>query len=154
MGRQPGADAVMNVRNEDPVAAVRRITGGKGVQDVLECSGAPEAVNQAARMVARGGRICLAAVPHEPVSADLAHIVRNNVSVFGMRGEGGSARARPPAGKGRRESRNGGDKHASPAGFGKRLIKVCHDDGRVAGAQTHGGNTSGASPPPPPRFGG
>src|ERR1700761_5263180 len=64
IGRALGADHVINVRNEDPVDAVRRITGGKGLDYVLECSGAPDAVNQAARMLNRGGRICLAAFPH------------------------------------------------------------------------------------------
>src|SRR5438132_2152246 len=49
MGRQLGADAVVNVTREGPVAAVERITGGKGVQYLLECSGAPDALNQAAR---------------------------------------------------------------------------------------------------------
>jgi L-iditol 2-dehydrogenase len=97
MGRKLGADAVVNIRNEDPVAAVRRLTGGKGVQYVLECSGATEALNEAARMVTRGGRICLAAFPHEPVSVDLAHIVRNNIYVFGIRGEGKSATHRAAA---------------------------------------------------------
>jgi len=33
------------------------------VQYVLECSGAPNAFNEAAKMVNRGGRICLAAFP-------------------------------------------------------------------------------------------
>ena len=51
-----GADEVINVNREDPVAAVQRITGGKGLQYVLECSGAPNALNEAARMVNRGGR--------------------------------------------------------------------------------------------------
>ena len=38
MGSELGADHVVNVRNEDPVDAVRRITGGKGLDYVLECS--------------------------------------------------------------------------------------------------------------------
>jgi L-iditol 2-dehydrogenase len=97
IGRQLGADAVVNVRNEDAVAAVRRITGGRGVQYVLECSGAAEALNEAARMVTRGGRICLAAFPHQPVTVDLSHIVRNNIYVFGIRGEGRSATHRAAA---------------------------------------------------------
>jgi L-iditol 2-dehydrogenase len=97
MGRQLGADAVVNVTREDPVAAVGRITGGKGVQYVLECSGAPDALNQAARMVNRGGRICLAAFPAEPVPVDLAYLVRNNIYVFGIRGEGKSATHRAAA---------------------------------------------------------
>src|SRR5205807_3866388 len=88
VGRKLGADAVVNVTREDPVAAVGRITGGKGVQYVLECSGAPDALNQAARMVNRGGRICLAAFPADPVPVDLAFLVRNNIFVFGICGEG------------------------------------------------------------------
>jgi len=76
---------------------VQRITGGKGLQYVLECSGAPNALNEAARMVNRGGRICLAAFPSEPVPVDLAHLVRNNIYVFGIRGEGRSATHRAAA---------------------------------------------------------
>jgi L-iditol 2-dehydrogenase len=97
MGRLLGADATVNVGREDAVAAVQRITGGKGVQYVLECSGATNAVNEAARMVNRGGRICLAAFPHEAVPVDLAHIVRNNIYLFGIRGEGRSATHRAAA---------------------------------------------------------
>jgi L-iditol 2-dehydrogenase len=97
MGKKLGADHVVNVSREDPVEAVQRITGGKGVQYVLECSGAPKALDEAARMVNRGGRICLAAFPHEPVPVDLAYLVRNNIYVFGIRGEGRSATHRAAA---------------------------------------------------------
>jgi L-iditol 2-dehydrogenase len=97
MGGRLGADAVVNLHREDPVAAVARITSGKGVQYVLECSGAPNALNEAARMVNRGGRICLAAFPGDPVPVDLAYIVRNNIHVFGIRGEGNSATHRAAA---------------------------------------------------------
>ncbi len=97
LGRTLGADHLVNARHEDPVAAVHRITGGAGVQFVLECSGAPAALNEAARMVDRGGRICLAAFPHDPVPVDIAHIVRNNIYVFGIRGEGKSATHRAMA---------------------------------------------------------
>ena len=97
MGKKLGADHVVNVGREDPVEAVMRLTGGKGVQYVLECSGAPNALNEAGRMVNRGGRICLAAFPHEPVMVDLAHLVRNNIYVFGIRGEGRSATHRAAA---------------------------------------------------------
>jgi 2-desacetyl-2-hydroxyethyl bacteriochlorophyllide A dehydrogenase len=97
MGKKLGADHVVNVSREDPVEAVMRITGGKGVNYVLECSGAANALNEAGRMVNRGGRICLAAFPHEPVMVDLAHLVRNNIYVFGIRGEGKSATHRAAA---------------------------------------------------------
>ena len=97
IGRRLGADAIVNVTKEEPVAAVRRVTRGKGVQYVLECSGAPNALDEAARMVTRGGRICLAAFPADPVPVDLAYLVRNNMYVFGIRGEGRSATHRAAA---------------------------------------------------------
>ena len=53
-------------------------------------------------MVNRGGRICLAAFSHEPVSVDLAYIVRNNIYVLGIRGEGKSATHRAAALMGQR----------------------------------------------------
>ncbi len=97
MGKKLGADHVINVRNEDPVNKVLELTSGKGVHYVLECSGAANALNEAARMTNRGGRVCLAAFPHEPVPVDLAHLVRNNIYVYGIRGEGQSATHRAMA---------------------------------------------------------
>jgi L-iditol 2-dehydrogenase len=97
IGLELGADHVINVNNEDPIEAVRRCNGGKGVDYVLECSGAPSAVDEAVHMVNRGGRVCLAAFPHEPVPVDIAHIVRNNIYLYGIRGEGKSATHRAEA---------------------------------------------------------
>jgi L-iditol 2-dehydrogenase len=97
IGLELGADHVVNAKAEDPVAAVRRLNGGKGVDYVVECSGAPDAVNEAARMVNRGGKICLAAFPHEPALVDITYLVRNNIYVFGIRGEGKSATHRAEA---------------------------------------------------------
>lgn len=97
IGRQLGADEVVTVGEEDAIAAVQRITRGKGVHYVMECSGAPNALNEAACMVNRGGRICLAAFPQEPVRVDVARLVRNNIYVFGIRGEGRSATRRASA---------------------------------------------------------
>ncbi|OYR30929.1 zinc-dependent alcohol dehydrogenase [Brucella pseudogrignonensis] len=97
IGKQLGADHVINVRKEDAVEAVRRLTDGKGVDYVVECSGAPNAVNEAARMLNRGGKICLAAFPSEEVPIDVAYLVRNNIYLYGIRGEGKSATHRAEA---------------------------------------------------------
>jgi L-iditol 2-dehydrogenase len=97
MGVELGADHVINARVEDAVEAVRRLNGGKGVDYVIECSGAPNAINEAAAMLNRGGRICLAAFPHEPATIDIANIVRNNIYLYGIRGEGKSATHRAEA---------------------------------------------------------
>jgi len=97
LGLKLGADHVVNVGTENPVEAVKRITGGKGVHYVIECSGAPNALNEAMDMVNRGGRICLAAFPRQPALVDLAKLVRNNIYVYGIRGEGNSATHRAAA---------------------------------------------------------
>jgi 2-desacetyl-2-hydroxyethyl bacteriochlorophyllide A dehydrogenase len=97
IGRELGADHVINVRKENAVEAVQRIMKGKGVDYVLECAGAPNAIDEAARMVNRGGKICLAAFPHEPVPIDVAALVTNNIYLYGIRGEGKSATHRAAA---------------------------------------------------------
>jgi L-iditol 2-dehydrogenase len=97
IGRELGADHVINVTKENAVETVRRLTGGLGADYVLECSGAAGAVNDAAHMLNRGGKICLAAFPHEQVPVDVAHIVRNNIYLYGIRGEGRSATHRAEA---------------------------------------------------------
>jgi len=90
MGRKLGADHTINVTKENAVEMVQKYTHG-GAQYVLECSGAPTAINDASRMLKRGGRICLAAFPDKEVSVDVSALVRNNIYLFGIRGEGKSA---------------------------------------------------------------
>lgn len=97
IGRQLGADYVINVRNEDVVEKVREYTGGKGADYVVECSGAPNALNEAAQMVNRGGKICLAAFPSSSPEVDVAYLVRNNIYLYGIRGEGKTATHRAEA---------------------------------------------------------
>ncbi len=98
IGKELGADHVINIRKvDDVVQAVKDLNGGKGVDYVLECSAAPGALNDAIKMVNRGGKVCLAAFPHGEVPVDVAHIVRNNIYVYGIRGEGKSATPRAEA---------------------------------------------------------
>ncbi len=48
-------------------------------------------------MVMRGGRICLVGYANQPVQVDVAKLVRNHLSVFGIRGEGKGANHRAAA---------------------------------------------------------
>jgi L-iditol 2-dehydrogenase len=97
IGKELGADHVINVRDHDVIERVKELNGGTGVDYVLECSGASNAVNAAIHMVNRGGKVCLAAFPHETVPVDIAHLVRNNIYLYGIRGEGKSATHRAEA---------------------------------------------------------
>src|SRR5437773_2659727 len=97
IGKELGADRVININDEDPVAVVRQLTGGIGADYVVECAGSEATLNQAIHMTNRGGKICLAAFPHEPVTLDIAHLVKNNIYAYGIRGEGRSATRRAMA---------------------------------------------------------
>ena len=94
IGQQLGADRVVNINDEDAVEVVRQLTGGIGADYVVECAGTEATINQAIHMTNRGGKICLAAFPHDPVTMDLAHLVKNNIYAYGIRGEGRSATRR------------------------------------------------------------
>ncbi len=56
--RRMGIDYAVNIQREDPVAAVRSLTGGAGADVVVEASGAPPAIRQAFDLIKIDGRIC------------------------------------------------------------------------------------------------
>ena len=64
---------------------------------MVECAGTEVAIKDAIHMTNRGGKICLAAFPHEPATVDLPHVVKNNIYLYGVRGEGRSATHRAMA---------------------------------------------------------
>ncbi len=97
LGLRLGADVAVNARLEDPVAAVLEATGGRGVDAVLECSGAGESVDQAIRMCKPAGRIVLVGYFHGPVTADLNRAVKTGLTLFTIRGEGNRAVGRSVA---------------------------------------------------------
>jgi len=97
IGKELGADRLININDEDPLEVVRQLTGGIGADYVVECAGTEATINQAIHMTNRGGKICLAAFPHDPITMDLAHLVKNNIYAYGIRGEGRSATRRAMA---------------------------------------------------------
>jgi L-iditol 2-dehydrogenase len=91
MGRQLGADVAVNSRETDPVAAVMAATGDKGADLVIDCAGGDDTFDQAIKMAKSGGKVLLVAFYHGPVTADISHAVRRNVTIYTERGEGGTS---------------------------------------------------------------
>ena len=92
IGKKLGADYVFNVKEEkNIVQAVKKKVSNLGVDYVIECAGTEQALNDAILMTNRGGKICLAAFPHEAVKINIPHMVINNIYMYGIRGEGKSA---------------------------------------------------------------
>jgi 2-desacetyl-2-hydroxyethyl bacteriochlorophyllide A dehydrogenase len=97
IGKELGADRTININDEDAVAVVKELTGGIGADYVVECAGTESTIEQGIRMTNRGGKICLAAFPHERVTLDIAQLAKNNIYLYGIRGEGRSATRRAMA---------------------------------------------------------
>jgi L-iditol 2-dehydrogenase len=74
---------------QDPVAAVRELTGGFGAEVALECSGAPEAVGQCAELLRRGGRVAVIGIPMEDARIPLQRIVLDEIEIVGVRAAAG-----------------------------------------------------------------
>ena len=70
-----GADCVLEATDPETEAAILEVTGGDGVDVVLEMSGASAALDQALRVVTRGGRISLLGIFGEPPRIDLSELV-------------------------------------------------------------------------------
>jgi L-iditol 2-dehydrogenase len=90
MGRRFGADYIINVHEHDPVAAIRELTDGAGVDMAIECSGALETPQQCVQVTKRGGKILVVAFYPQLVSLDLSAVVRGDITIFTTRGEGGN----------------------------------------------------------------
>ena len=79
-----GADLAIDVGEEDLAAAVDDATDGRGVDVVVEASGAPPAVQGAFDAVRRGGSVVLVGLaPDADVPLDTNEIIDNELDVFG-----------------------------------------------------------------------
>jgi L-iditol 2-dehydrogenase len=91
LGKELGADVVVNSREQDPVQAVRDVTGGRGADVTIDCAGGDDTFDQSIKMTKPGGRVILVAFYHGPVTADVADAVRRNLTIYTERGEGGTS---------------------------------------------------------------
>lgn len=93
--RACGADFIVDINQEDPVEAVRRITDGFGADEVLECSGASVAPVQGLKMLKRGGKMGLIGHYHDPELKfpNLIDMISNELTVYGSRANPGVSEA-------------------------------------------------------------
>lgn len=87
--KELGADEVVDFEKVDPIQAVRDITGGRGVDEAFECSGAAGTLIQAINMVKKGGKVSLLGVPSESVkeAVPFKYIVHNEIMITGSRAD-------------------------------------------------------------------
>jgi NADPH:quinone reductase len=83
-----GGDAGVNYRAGDLTAEARRITGGRGVDIVLENIGDPDLFSRAFKSLGRGGRLVTAGSHGGGiVPVDVFHLYLNHITIMGWTGQ-------------------------------------------------------------------
>jgi L-iditol 2-dehydrogenase len=86
LAAEMGCDHVVDYEREDPVVGVRRLTGGRGVDYVLDCTGDPGVPAQAIGSVRRGGRIALLGLSGgQPAEIDVDRLTLDEIDIMGVR---------------------------------------------------------------------
>lgn len=82
-----GCDDAVDFTQCDPVERVRELTNNFGVDECIECSGAKGSLNQAIRMVRKGGKIVLLGVAIDGVMEEIPfkYTTHNEIAIFGSR---------------------------------------------------------------------
>ncbi|QOR71632.1 zinc-binding dehydrogenase [Ruania alkalisoli] len=83
-----GATDVVDASSGDPVAQVRALTGGQGVDVVFEALGLPSTFRQASDMLADGGRMVAVGIADGAATADveITRLVRRSQRILGSYG--------------------------------------------------------------------
>lgn len=86
LAEQMGADRVIDVRNEDPVAIARDCTRGDGLDVVMEYSGQGSALLQGVEALVPGGDLRLVGTGSGPVSIDITRWILKGIRVQSIHG--------------------------------------------------------------------
>jgi len=87
LARKMNADAVIDVSRESFPERVRELTGGNGLDGVLEMSGSPAAMRDGLAALRNGGRLSLLGLPKEPFELDWNRLVIfKGVTIHGIIG--------------------------------------------------------------------
>jgi alcohol dehydrogenase len=79
--KQFGADVIVNNGREDPLAVVRDLTGGLGVDVAIEAVGTPATFELAAELVRPGGHVANIGVHGEPATLHLETLWTRDVTI-------------------------------------------------------------------------
>ncbi len=82
--RELGFETV-DYHSRDPVAAVRDLTGGRGVDAAVDSAGTGDSIRQSIGVLRKGGRVAFTGIPKDPVQMDMQKIVLEELDLHGVR---------------------------------------------------------------------
>ncbi|GGG06020.1 zinc-dependent alcohol dehydrogenase family protein [Paenibacillus abyssi] len=83
MAKELGADHIVNGKTEDVVQKIRELTGHKGADAAVDCSGSPIAENQALDCVRPHGRVAFIGESRETAIRPSDQLIRKQVTLMG-----------------------------------------------------------------------
>ncbi len=82
LARAMGADILVNVQQEDLAQKIEKLTGGAGVDVVIESSGVPDVITQSAFFLRKMGRMIALGIPEGSVNFPWNHALLKNIDVY------------------------------------------------------------------------
>jgi L-iditol 2-dehydrogenase len=79
-------DYILNVEREDPIEAVKKATGGRGADIILDTTGNAEAMRQAFQMIGRAGVIKVVGIGDQIVEVPWGRMMSEVVKIHFCRG--------------------------------------------------------------------
>lgn len=87
IAKKMGADHILKYPDDDIVKLITKITGGEGVDVVLEMTGSQDAINQGLTVLKKGGRFTAFGIPSGKVEIDLANdVIFKGANIVGISG--------------------------------------------------------------------
>lgn len=87
LARRMGADETLDPTAGSVSQQLARLTGGAGVDVVLEMSGHPDSIRGSLMVVRSGGRVSLVGIQERPATLDLSEqVIRRGVTIQGITG--------------------------------------------------------------------
>lgn len=87
IGKDLGADYIVNVKREDPIETVRSITDGLGADVVIEAAGTQTAAKEAIEMVKTSGTIVIFGLVEKPLkNFEIFKVYHKELQIVGSRG--------------------------------------------------------------------
>ena len=74
MAKRLGADRTVDITSEDIFAVIHELTGGRGVDVLLECSGSPKAVDSGLLLTRKAGQYTQIGLFGKPLQVDFEKI--------------------------------------------------------------------------------
>jgi L-iditol 2-dehydrogenase len=82
LGKQLGADVVVNVARTDPVEIVQKMTNGLGADVAIECAGAKASIDQCIRAARKGAQLVLVGLFGKNVEVNVDQTVIKELNVL------------------------------------------------------------------------